>query len=377
MKTHLTAILFWALAGSPFAQEGYMHPDTQIDFVKEQISQKQEPYLSAYQQLTKAAGEALFAESHALEDFSIPGFYQNPEEHRKNKSGLQTDAFNAYASALAYRLGAGDKYGEKACALLNVWAKTNRKYSEYDGSLVMSYCGTAMIIAAQLMSGATVWKADEQELFDQWIRNVYRKACNEIRHRENNWADWGRFGSLLCAAYFHDNDELGENIRLIKSDLFKKIAPDGSMPEETRREKNGLWYTYFSLAPITGACWIVYNNTGENLFSLEKDGVSIKTAIDYLAYYNQHPDEWEWYEDPRVGEPGEWPGNLLEAMSGIYQEPSYVQFVQPNRPLMYRTHHFAWTFPTLMPLSLTGYESGKKVQRQHRGSFQNSYSTLR
>jgi len=355
MKAHLTIIFLLAFVSSSFAQKGYMHPDTQIDFVKEQINQKHEPYLSAYHQLLETAGGILSAESHALENFSVPGFYQNPDEHRKNKLSLQTDAFNAYASALAYRLGAGDKYGEKACDLLNAWATTNKKYSEWDGSLVMSYCGTAMIIAAQLMSGANVWTANEQLLFNEWILNVYRKACNEIRHRENNWGDWGRFGSLLCAAYFHDKDELNENIRLIKSDLFKKIAPDGSMPEETRREKNGLWYTYFSLAPITGACWIVYNNTGENLFYLEKDGVSIKTAIDYLAYYNQHPDEWEWYKDPRVGEPGEWPGNLLEAMSGIYNDPSYLQYVLPNRPLMYRTHHFAWTFPTLMPLSLKGY----------------------
>lgn len=369
MKT-LFAVIFLLISGClSYGQKGYMHPDTQIDFVKDQINQKHEPYLSAYQLLMDAAGEALSAENHAMEDFSIPGFYQNPEGHRKNKLGLQTDAFNAYASALAYRLGGGDKYGEKACDLLNAWAKTNKKYSDYDGTLAMSYCGTAMIIAAQLMSGATIWKADEQELFKGWTRDVYRKACNEIRHRANNWADWGRFGSLLCAAYLHDADELNENARLIKSDLFKKIAPDGSMPEETRREKNGLWYTYFSLAPITASCWIVYNNTGENLFFLEEDGVSLKTAIDYLAYYNQHPDEWQWYKDPRVGEPGEWPGNLLEAMSGIYNDPAYVQFVLPDRPLMYPTHHFAWTFPTLMPLSLTGYN---KTHIQYRRSFQNS-----
>jgi hypothetical protein len=355
MKTQFTAIFLFISVLLSFGQKSFMHPETQIDFVKRQLKQKEEPYYSAYLQLKEAADKALPMPDHALEDFSVPGYYQKPQEHRENSLSLQTDAFNAYCCALAYRLGAGNKYGAKACELLNVWAKTNKMCSEYDGTLVMAYSGTAMLIAAQLMHGSKLWKKEKQAVFDQWILNVYRKACNEIRLRKNNWADWGRFGSMLCAVYFDDQDEINENIRLIKSDLFHKIAPDGSMPEETRREKNGIWYTYFSLAPITASCWLVYNSTGENLFLWENNHVSLKTAIDYLFYYNQHPDEWKWYEDPNTGTPDRWPGNLSEAMSGIYNDQRYIRFVQPDRPLMYPVHHFAWTFPTLMPLSLENY----------------------
>jgi len=330
-----------------------MHPTTQINFVKKQLQEKNEPYQSAYLQLIKRADNALQMSHHALADFNIVGYYQNPEEHMKNTLGLQTDAFNAYACALAYRLEAGDQYGIKACELLYAWAKINHKYSGPDSQLAMSDAGSGMIIAAQLMSGSSLWKDEELSLLDQWVTNVYWKACNEIRNKKNNWADWGRFGSLLCAVYFDDKDEINENVRLIKSDLFHKIAEDGSMPEETCREKKGIWYTYFSLAPITAACWLVYNSTGENLFTWENNGVSLKTAIDYLFYYNQHPDEWKWFDNPETGTPDRWPGNLLEAMSGIYNDQDYVRFVQPDRPLMYPSHHFAWTFPTLMPLSLT------------------------
>lgn len=358
MKTHLTAILLCALTCLSYGQKGYMHPQSQIDFVKGQLVLNHEPYLSAYAQLIEAADEALATPHHALEDFSVPGFYQDSLTHRKNSTSLRTDAFNAYATALAYRLGAGEKYGKKAGELLSEWGKTNKRYSDDDGPLVMTYAGTAMVIAAQLMSGTDIWHENDRRLCNEWIINVYRKACNEIRNRTNNWADWGRFGSLLCAAYFNDKEEITENVRLIKSDLFHKIATDGSMPEETRREKNGLWYTYFSLAPITAACWLVYNNTGENLFTWENNGVSLKIAIDYLFYYNQHPGEWKWYKNPRVGTADRWPGNLIEAMSGIYEDIRYAQFVQPNRPLIYPEQHYAWTFPTLMPLSLKGYTPG-------------------
>ncbi len=351
----LSFCAFLCFSFSAFAQKGFMHPKEQVDFVKSNIRRQQEPYLSAYRQLIEASDKALSEPHHALADFSVPGYYQKPEEHRSNSKSLATDAFNAYACALAYRLSGKKDYGKNACMLLNTWAKVNKKYSEADGPLVMSYAGTAMIMAAQLMSSEKLWNKADRAVFDRWVTDVYRKACNEIRNRKNNWADWGRFGSVLCAGYLGDATEMSENIRLIKSDLFHKIAPDGSMPEETRREKNGIWYTYFSLAPITAACWVVYNDCGENLFSLESNGASLKTALDYLFYYNRHPDEWKWYKDPNTGSPHLWPGNLLEAMTGIYRDESYDAFVKPDRPLMYPVHHFAWTFPTLMPLSLNGY----------------------
>ena len=54
-------------------------------------------------------------------------------------------------------------------------------------------------------------------------------------------------------------------------------------------EKNGLWYTYFSLAPMTASFWVTYNLTGENLFLWEQEGKSVKKALDYLLrYQNLH-----------------------------------------------------------------------------------------
>jgi hypothetical protein len=100
---------------------------------------------------------------------------------------------------------------------------------------------------------------------------------------------------------------------------------------------------------------LVYNLTGENLFEAECSGVSIKKALDYLFYYNQHPEEWKWHDKPNTGVSGRWPYNLFEAMSGIYGDSGYVEFVRDSRPLLYPVHHFAWVFPTLMPVSLDGY----------------------
>ena len=342
-----------------YEHPGGMHPKQQIDYVKEQVKLRKEPFYSAYLQLLAKADSVLSLNEHALADFSVPGYYVKPLEHRKNSLSIQADGFAAYSCALAWELSGKKAYAEKALYFLNAWGSRNTQYSGFDGPLVMSYSGASMVIAGELMRPYKKWKKADREKFAIWVQNVYQKAANEIRGRKNNWADWGRYGSLLADYYLDNTAGIAENVRLIKSDLFKKIAPDGHMPEEVVRGKNSIWYTYFSLAPVTAACWIVYNATGENLFALSSGEQSIKKALDYLFYYNQHPEEWKWFKDASTGTvanaTGFWPANLFEAMYGIYKDEAYRSYVAPYRPLVYEKHNFAWTFPTLMPVAIGGY----------------------
>lgn len=340
---------------------GGMHPKAQIDFVRNQIIKGKQPYLNAYKQLIGKANKSLAETDHAVANLNIPGYYRSPEAHRKNALSIQGDAFSAYACALAWQLSGRKVYAEKAIYFLNAWSSLNTMYSSFDGSLVMTYAGTALVMAAELMTNYKFWKAEDRDAFRNWTVNVYRKAANEIRSIRNNWGDWGRFGSILADTYLDDTVDLSENIRLIKSGLIEKIAADGHLPEEAARGENGLWYTYFSLSPLTAACWTIYNTTGENLFAWEYQGRSIKKAVDYLLYFNQHPREWSWYKNPVVAQSdastGFWPPNLIEAMYGVYGDEKYKKFAAPYQPVIHELHHFAWTFPTLMPLSLKGYNA--------------------
>jgi len=342
-----------------YEHPGGMHPKSQIEFVKKQIKLKNEPYFSAYQQLLVKADSSLTIKNHALTDFSVPGYYQKPQEHRKNSLTIQTDGFAAYSCALAWQLTGEKKYAKKALYFLNAWSSINIKYSDNDGPLVMAYSGTSMLIAAELMVPCKKWKSTDKVRFKSWVKKIFCKAADQIRHKKNNWGDWGRFGSILSAYFLDDEGNLRENIQLLKSDMFERISPDGHLTEEVKREGNGIWYSYFSLAPITAACWVAYNATGENLFLLQKDGSSIKAALDYLLYYNQHPSEWKWFKNPVTGSinssQGFWPVNLLEAMKGIYLDNSYDAYVSPFRPIINTKHHYAWTFPTLMPLRIGNY----------------------
>ncbi|WP_443943444.1 alginate lyase family protein [Pedobacter sp. AW1-32] len=347
---------------SSFSKEilkGY-HTQSQIDFVKKQIKLKKELFLSAFNAFIIKADSALLVEQHAVADFSVPGFYQDKDGHRKQSLAIQIDGFSAYTCALAYQLTGKKSYADKAAYFLNAWASINTKYSQLDGSLVMSYSGTTFMIAADLLRNYPGWKAKDQQQFAGWTKNVFRHAANSIRFRNNNSGDWSRYASILADVYLNDQADLQENVKLIKKDLFEKIASDGHMVEEVKRQGNGIWYTYFSLAPLTASFWVIYNQTGENLFTLEKDGASVKKALDFLLYANGHPEEWKWFKNPVTGQvdtaTGFWPANLLEAMSNIYNSEPYRDFVKPYRPIVYPRHDYAWTYPTLMPLSLTNYK---------------------
>ncbi len=336
-----------------------MHPLAQIKKVKAEIKSGNKTYLAAYQQLLEMADSALLKPNNALNDFNVPGRYIDSTLHKKNSQSLQIDAFNAYCCALAFRLSGKSVYGKKACELLNAWGSINKKYSNNDGSLVMAYSGAGLLNAAILMQQESLWGKKDQLQFKEWVKNVYDKSALEIRNRKNNWADWGRYASLLSSVFVGDTAELNTNIQLIKSDIALKIAADGSMPEETKRGDNGIWYTYFSLAPITASAWVIYNATGEDLFHEEIQHASLKKALDYLLTYSKSPDSWPHFPHPHPpatkGNLAGWPANLFEAMGDIYQDAPMKEYAKKYTPIIYSRHHFAWTFPTLMPSLLGGY----------------------
>jgi len=334
-----------------------MHPQKQIDFVKSKVAKKVQPYDNAYLQLMYKVNQALTHPAHAVANFSIPGYYINSTMHINRSWPLQADSFDAYACALAYHLSGDQKlYADASLRFLNAWGYINKVYSDSDGPLVMSYAGTAMIMAGELLYNYDGWNPADKAQFFQWAKNVYLKAVTEIKTRANNWGDWGRLGTMLTAHLLDNSTAINETLSLIKSDIFHKIAQDGHMPEEVVREGGGIWYTYFSLAPMTAACWVAYQTTGENLFTNFSQGnASIKHALDYLYYYNIHPDQWPWYKNATAGSPSSWPGDLLEAMSSMYNDTTYVDYVQRARPVMYPSHHYAWTFPTLMRVQLGDY----------------------
>ena len=112
-----------------------------------------------------------------------------------------------------------------------------------------------------------------------------------------------------------------------------------------------MWYTYFALCPLTCSANIATNATTKDYFNYTTaDGKSLKLALDSFFNYCKDPDSWP-YEKPsgligafhnifypsaeyiKIPRPDSWPGNLYEAMLGVYSVEKWEQWLRLHRPI--------------------------------------------
>jgi hypothetical protein len=337
-----------------FEHPGGLHSRTQLETARIQIAAGTSSLVAAFEALLEQANLALERSPKAVEDFSVPGYYRDAKGHREVMGWLSDDSWAAYSCAIAYQLIEGNEriqYAEKASELLTAWARTNKRTSNDDGDLAMADAGAGLVFAAELLSHYDGWNKEEREAFKKWITNVYLISCQKIADRANNWGDWGMLGCIASHYLLDDKKGLDADIENIRKKIDKSIAADGHLPHETKRGKRGIWYTYFSLAPLTAACEVAANARGVDLYHFRgEDGAGIERALDYLLQYCREPERWPHYQqnDLRLANAKGYPGNLFEAMHGIYGKSEYESWIEDSRPIMVHGHHYAWAVPTLL-----------------------------
>lgn len=352
-----------------YEHPGGLHSSEQILVVKKKIEKGEEPFNTAYKRLIADADASRKRPPHAVEQFRVPLASRDAQGHSTAVERLGGDGFAAYSCALAWQLSQKQEYAEKAREFLNAWATTNTRCAgssddgdNHESTLVMAYAGVALVHAAELISDFDGWTPAERAAFERWLRSVFVPACLDRTVEEkagNHRTNWALLG-LTAAYYFLDaREDVRTLIDWLKLEIARQIDADGHLPAETRHGKLGMWYTYFALAPLTAACQIIWNAEGVDLFrhTVDQGGktVSIQTALDAYLRYCRRPGQWPWHEKNDLVRPAAdfWPGNLYEAMSGIYADPKYENYARPDRPHVVKNPHQGWTFPTLMrPLSV-------------------------
>lgn len=355
----MAVVSFMMIAGGvaeaqSFEHPGGLHSRSQIETAQKALAAGAQPWTAAYEKLVQQAEKGLDRSPEAVTDFNVPAYYKDAAGHKKAMGRLSKDAWVAYSCAVAYQLTSGKKkiqYADKAVQVLTSWATTNRKTSNADGDLAMVDAGAGLVFAAELMTDYDGWKKEQRAEFKKWLGSVYLKSSRHIVRRSNNWGDWGVLGCIASHHFLDDSKGLDGDIERIRKKIDHAIEAGGRMPAETRRGKNGIWYTYFALAPLTAACQIAANARGVDLFQYKgKDGAGIEEALDYLLQYSREPGKWPHYRKKDLNLPRAkgWPGNLYEAMSGIYDKKEYETWIKDARPIMVHGHHYAWSLPTLL-----------------------------
>lgn len=336
-----------------------IHSKQQIDMTKKYIKEKKEPYYSAYYQLLSIADRALDHSIIPNRSLYIPPTYEDGKGHNEASKYLMSNAYDSYALALAWKLSNNEKYAKAAIKILDSWAFINKDLSnEFDTPLVMAYGGVGFIHAASLLSNYERWN---QLHFQNWVKSVYIPNVLVLKDRNNNQGSWGNLAALASFEYLQEDENFKEEMMRTKYLIDIQIDSNGILSKEVERGKDGMVYTYFSLAPLTQSMYLIYNVTGQNLFDVNTiEGRKIKKALDSLYVYASKQQKWPFYDgsdlnNPSMVAPHNWPANLYEAMSNIY--PSYYERLTFGyRPILggyirdkNKPSHLAWNFPSLLP----------------------------
>jgi hypothetical protein len=347
----VTAARIWS-----FEHPGGLHTRAEYDAARNGSAAGEKGYVKAFEALMRRARRNLKRTPQPIPRFGPPPYYSNPKKNRAMHKDLRVDAWTAYSCAIAYRLGPrgqGTQYADKAVEVLDAWARKSQGCSNAEGDLLMTYTGIGFICAAEALSDYRGWKKEQRATFKQWVKRVHLRSSVKIAGRSNNWGDWGICGSIISHHFLGDKKGVDADIVRIRKKIDASISGDGRMPAETGRGNNGIWYTYFALAPLTAACRVAQNARGVDLFHFKgKDGAGIEKALDYLLKYCHAPRKWPHYKrkDLNLPRAKSWPGNLFEAMYGVYGKKEYEAWIKDARPIMVFSHHHAWSVPTLLRL---------------------------
>ena len=352
---------------SAFEHPGGLHTRSQLNFTRQQILAGEEPWASAWSQLLVNAKGRLTEKPSAVADYRVPGYYDDSAMHQEAKTILLRDTEAAYTAAMVYALGGNlskserDRYADQVVEILHNWASVNKKFSGYDGALVMSYTVSGMVHAAELIWDYSKWNSQDRSQFQTWAKTVLYKAADiKTRRlsssRPTNWNNWGILLALSIDHLTDDLSSLNADIEILKQLIDVQIAKDGRLPEEIKRGDKSISYTAFALESLTAAIEVARNSGGPDLFAWQPpSGGTVKDALRFLFDKGiDHPSTWPVKSAVGHKDNETRSDEVFEVMGRVYGEHKWTSWAKPPVPNL--GTGLGFVMPTLFHLRPHGEE---------------------
>ena len=268
---------------------------------------------------------------------------QQPLEIRATEGPFVDDTAAAYGLALAWVVTGDDRYATASAGFIDAWVRTTKTTigtCPDDGScqtsLIIGRTAAGFVFAADLLRGSSAFPAADETAFRDWLRAVILPTASQL---PNNWGDAGTFLRIVATDYLGDTDGLRAAIEraYVQQD---RIAADGHIPEETRREASGISYTQEALQYKVGSA-VIAGRYGIDLWGYRgAGGATLQDAIDYLARYWSGKEAWPWDADPERPSTGP----LWEIAFEQTRDPAFVPIIEQRRPFGSQGHSaLRWT----------------------------------
>jgi hypothetical protein len=263
-----------------FVHPGMLHNRAELDFVKAKVSAGEEPWKTAWDELSKSPYAALTWKPRPTADVVRDlKFWRGAHE-------LGEDALAAYTQALQWAITADPAHARKAAEILNAWSHTMKSITGHDAKLLGGITGYKLCNAAEILrhTGAD-WPEAEQEQFRQMLKGVYYPLIHDFFPKANgNW-DASMIVTTMSIGIFCDDRGIYD--RAVDYALHSSghgaldhyVYPSGQCQESTRDQP----HTQLGLGYFGDACETAWKQ-GQDLWGAYEDRLAI--GFEYTARYN-------------------------------------------------------------------------------------------
>lgn len=270
----------------PFVHPGMLHSNAELTFIKGKIASEEEPWKSAWEQLSSAKVASL---NHSLSATAnvVRGARNRPDI---GSSDMSSDAAAAYAHALQWSLTGEQAHASKAIEILNAWSGSLKSVGGHDAKLLIGMDGISFCNAAELIRHTSdQWKAADQKQFEQMLRQVFYPVIKDFYPTANgNW-DASMIQTMIAMGIFLDDRAMFEQA----TTYFRSGNGNGAITNylnefgECQESGRDQLHTQMGLGYLSCASEMAWKQ-GVDLYS-EADSRLAK-GFEYTAKYNLGED---------------------------------------------------------------------------------------
>jgi predicted alpha-1,2-mannosidase len=270
----------------PFVHPGMAQSRDDLDYMKQNALNGQEPWKTAFDELKKqtppdfAPDAVSFVSEGPYGENSVGGkeFHQSSTE--------------AYANAVLWYITEDEKYAGKAIEILNAWSYKLRSFDANNAKLNVGLFGYYFLNAAEILRySPSGWKEKDREQFRKMALTVFYPAIEEFFTEANgNW-DASMISTMMCIGIYTDRlDIFNRAVERFywgprNSGVTKYIYPGGQCQEATRD-----WgHVQLGIGELAKAAQTAFTQ-GLDFYSVAQDRLAYAYEQNSQMFLGQEPD---------------------------------------------------------------------------------------
>lgn len=190
-----------------FVHPGVLHSRQEVDFVRRQIAEENEPWQSAWEELRSHPISKLDWKPSPTAEV-VRGPYNNPDV---GGTALMRDGAAAYSHAVQWYMTKDRAHADKAIEILHAYATTLESVGGHDAKLLVGMSGINYVNAAEILRyTSSHWNNEKQLAFERLLREVLYPVIEDFYPSANgNW-DAAMIQTMLAMGVFLDDRAMFE-----------------------------------------------------------------------------------------------------------------------------------------------------------------------